>query len=103
MRQQHFGEDELAVGRLSRIRLDLRDATFEGDRRASHPLHLHETGRFAGDTTVLELAEAMGQSGGRRVHRLGLLSADELNDQLTGIVRIASGVLGQPILEANVD
>ncbi|MNN66392.1 hypothetical protein D3C81_1819650 [compost metagenome] len=104
MRQQHAGEDQVAIGRIRRIWLDFRQCAFEGHRSASHTRRRHT---LAGDGVyvgVLDLADPMRQPGGGSVHPLGLGGADQMDHQFAGFPHIAQGVLEAAVVaHAGVD
>ena len=104
MCQQDFGEDQVAVRRLSRIGLDLRHPTLEHHRCAGHSRWRHAQRSLAGDTTVFELADLRTEQRGRGVHRLGKGKGHQLDHQFAGITRIAQTVLEAAVVTtADVD
>ncbi|MNR20171.1 hypothetical protein D3C85_1370000 [compost metagenome] len=89
MRQQHLGEHQVAVGIGARIRLHFHQAAFEGHGHTLDPGRLHPQRRLAGDATVIELTDAMGQPGRTGIHRLGLAEGHQLDHQLASLLHIA--------------
>src|SRR5690606_1334457 len=93
MRQQHFGEDQMAIGLQHRIRLDLRHAALEGYRRTGDTRHIDTLARLTGDAAMGELVDLVRQDRGTGIHRFGLGVADQLNRQFAAGLGIAQAVL----------